>query len=130
MDDANVPCLLSLPYIAGINPEDKIYQNTRKMVLSSFNPYYAQGKFSGVGGPHSGMGMIWPLGYIMRAMTSKDDDEIKYCLDMIKKTHAGTGFIHESFNCNNPEQYTRSWFAWANTIFGELILKLVAEKRI
>ena len=130
MDDANVPSLISLPYIAGVNPDNEVYKNTRKMVLSSFNPYYAQGKYSGVGGPHTGNEMIWPLGYIMRAMTSKDIDEIRYCLQMLKETHADTGFIHESFFRNNPKQYTRDWFAWANTIFGELIVKLVDKQQI
>jgi meiotically up-regulated gene 157 (Mug157) protein len=63
----------------------------------------------------------------MQALTSKDDKEILTCLQMLRKTHAGTGFMHESFNKDNPEKYTRSWFAWANTIFGELILKIVKE---
>nr|WP_315146810.1 glycoside hydrolase family 125 protein [uncultured Flavobacterium sp.] len=130
MDDANVPSLISLPYIANIDPNSEVYQNTRKMVLSSYNPYYAQGKYSGVGGPHTGNEMIWPLSYIMRAMTSKDNDEIQYCIRMIKETHADTGFIHESFFRNNPKQYTRDWFAWANTIFGELIVKLANENKL
>jgi meiotically up-regulated gene 157 (Mug157) protein len=130
MDDANVPSLLSLPYIAGIDAETEVYKNTRKMVLSSANPYFSEGKYSGVGGPHTGKGTIWPLSYIMRAMTSNDNSEIKYCLQMIKETHAGTGFIHESFDRNDPGQYTRNWFAWANTIFGELVLKLHDERRL
>jgi meiotically up-regulated gene 157 (Mug157) protein len=100
------------------------------MVLSPFNPYFAQGKYSGVGGPHTGKEMIWPLSYVMRAMTSQSDEEIKYCVQMIKETQADTGFIHESFNRDDPKQYTRSWFAWANTIFGELILKLVKEQKL
>ena len=130
MDDANVPSLLSLPYIAGIDPNTPVYKNTRRMVLSNANPYYAEGKYSGVGGPHTGKEMIWPLSYIMRAMTSKDSMEIKYCIKMLKETHAGTGFIHESFHRDNPKQFTRSWFAWANTIFGEMILKLQNQKMI
>jgi uncharacterized protein len=129
MDDANVPDLLSLPYIAGIDPNSEVYRNTRRMLLSANNPYFEQGLYSGIGGPHSGQGMIWPLSYIMRAMTSRDDAEIGYCLKMLKETHAGTGFIHESFYKDDPNKYTRSWFAWANTIFGEMILKLVDEKK-
>lgn len=128
MDDANVPSLISLPYIAGINPEDEVYRNTRRLALSPFNPYFAEGKYKGVGGPHTGKEMIWPLSYVMRAMTSRDDEEIRYCLRMLKETHAGTGFMHESFHRDNPTLYTRSWFAWANTIFGELILKIASEK--
>lgn len=128
MDDANVPSLVSLPYIAGIDQNDPIWKNTRRLSLSSNNPYFAEGKFNGVGGPHTGREMIWPLGYIVRALTTHDDAEIIYCLQMLRDTHAGTGFIHESFNKNNPSDYTRSWFAWANTLFGELILKIAGEK--
>ncbi|MBK9357768.1 MAG: glycoside hydrolase family 125 protein [Bacteroidales bacterium] len=128
MDDANVPSLISLPYIAGIDLNDEIYRNTRKLVLSPFNPYFAEGKFTGVGGPHTGREMIWPLSYVIRALTSNDDDEIRYCLRMLKETHAGTGLMHESFHRDDPSKFTRSWFAWANTIFGELILKIAAEK--
>ncbi|MBK6965821.1 MAG: glycoside hydrolase family 125 protein [Bacteroidales bacterium] len=128
MDDANVPSLISLPYIAGLDPAGEVYQNTRKLSLSPFNPYFAEGKYKGVGGPHTGKEMIWPLSYVMRAMTSHDDEEIRYCLQMLKETHAGTGFMHESFDKNNPSNFTRSWFAWANTIFGELILKIADEK--
>jgi meiotically up-regulated gene 157 (Mug157) protein len=127
MDDANVPDLLSLPYIAGVDINDEFYQNTRRMVLSEYNPYYEQGRYSGIGGPHSGRGMIWPLSYIMRAMTSQTEEEIRYCIQMIKETHAGTGFIHESFYKDDPTRFTRSWFAWANTIFGEMVLKLADE---
>ncbi len=130
MDDANVPSLLSLPYIADVDPNSTVYKNTRRLVLSAENPYYAEGKYSGVGGPHTGKETIWPLSYIMRAMTSTDNEEIKHCVQMLKETHAGTGFIHESFDRNDPNKFSRSWFAWANTIFGELILKLIAEKII
>ncbi len=42
-------------------------------------------------------------------------------------TDAGTGFMHESFNVNDATDFTREWFAWQNTLFGELIIKLVAD---
>ena len=42
---------------------------------------------------------------------------------MLQKTHAGTGFMHESFHKDDPKKFTRSWFAWANTLFGELLWK-------
>ena len=125
MDDANVPSLLSLPYLGYISDKDKVYQNTRRFVLSSDNPYFYKGSAAeGIGGPHVGADMIWPMAIIMRAMTSNDPEEIESCIAMLKSTHAGTGYIHESFNKNNPAQFTRSWFAWANTLFGELVLKL------
>lgn len=130
MDDANVPNLLSIPYIGYTDTNDKIYINTRKFSLSEYNPWYHQGKFAnGIGGPHIGENKIWPLGLIMQALTSIDDEEILYCLKTLKNTHANTGFIHESFDVNNPNDFSRSWFAWANTLFGELILNLYLNKR-
>jgi meiotically up-regulated gene 157 (Mug157) protein len=46
---------------------------------------------------------------------------------MLKATHAGTGFMHESFHKNDASNFSRKWFAWANTLFGELIVKLYDE---
>lgn len=123
MDDANIPSLLSLPYLGYVGISDPIYQNTRKFILSTDNPYFYKGKFAeGIGGPHIGENMIWHMAIIMQAMTTNDKKEIKRCLDMLKATHAGTGFMHESFHKDNPEKFTRAWFAWVNTLFGELIL--------
>ena len=130
MDDANVPNLISIPYLGYKNYNDPIYQNTRKFLLSESNPYFLRGKFAeGISSPHTGFGKIWHLGIIMRAMTSQNNAEIKNCLSMLKKTHAETGFMHESFNPDNPKEYTRDWFAWANTILGEMILKIYNERK-
>ncbi len=129
MDDANVPNLLSIPYLGYSSVNDKIYQNTRKFSLSSSNPWFHEGKFAkGIGGPHIGENKIWPLGLIMQALTSQNDSEIIEILATLKNTHAGTGFIHESFDVDQPKDFTRSWFAWANTLFGELILYLYENK--
>ena len=129
IDDGNVPSLLSLPYIGAVKPGDKLYRNTRHLVLSDANPYYCHGKAAdGPGGPHVGMDMIWPLGLIVQGLTSTDDEEIRHCLSTLQKTHAGTGFMHEAFNKDDPTKFTRSWFAWANTIFGELVLKTLQER--
>lgn len=129
MDDANIPSLLALPYLNAVKLTDPLYQNTRKLVLSEDNPFFYKGTAAeGVGGPHVGKDMIWPMSIIMRAMTSTDDDEIRNCIAMLKKTHAGTGFMHESFNKDNPANFSRSWFAWANTLFGELLWKVYKEK--
>ncbi|WP_263602054.1 glycoside hydrolase family 125 protein [Chryseobacterium sp. PET-29] len=129
MDDANVPNLLSIPYLGYASKDDKIYQNTRKFSLSKTNPWFSEGKFAkGIGGPHIGEHKIWPLGLIMQALTTDNDEEIISCLKMLKATHAGTGFIHESFDVDHPEDFTRAWFAWANTLFGELILHLYKTK--
>ena len=130
MDDANVPSLLALPYLDAVPQNDPIYQNTRKFVLSGSNPYFYKGTAGeGIGGPHVGKdGMIWPLSIIARGLTSSDDAEIKHCIAMLKSTHAGTGFMHETFNKNDPADFTRTWFAWANTIFGEFLWKTYQQK--
>lgn len=129
MDDANVPNLLSIPYLGYRKKDDPVYKNTRAFILSTDNPFFFKGSSAeGIGGPHCGLDQIWPLGITMRALTSTDDKEILYCLKMLKTTHASTGFMHESFNKDRPEQFTRKWFAWSNTLFGELIIQLYNEK--
>ncbi len=130
MDDANVPSLLSLGYLNKDILKDKAYQDTRKFVLSEDNPFFFKGKAAeGIGGPHVGMDYIWPMSIIMRGLTSTDDKEIKNCLDMLQKTHAGTGFMHESFHKDDATKFTRKWFAWANTLFGEFVWKVYKERR-
>ncbi len=131
MDDANVPSLLAMPYLGDVDANDPIYQNTRKYVWSKDNPYFFKGTAGeGIGGPHIGYDMIWPMSIMMKAFTSRDEKEIQTCIKMLMDTDAGTGFMHESFNKDNPEKFTRAWFAWQNTLFGELILKQVNEGRI
>ena len=49
MDDANVPSLLSMPYLGWSDPGDQLYQRTREFVLSDDNPYH----YSGVRPPGS-----------------------------------------------------------------------------
>ena len=129
IDEPNMPNLLSLTYFGAAKKDDPIYQNTRKMIFSDSNPYFVKGKYAeGIGSDHTPKGYVWHLSLIARALTSDDDTEIAHCLDMIKATHAGTGFMHEGFDANKPSRYTRKWFAWANTLFGELILKVYHEK--
>jgi len=128
MDDANVPSLLSLPYLGALPASDPVYQNTRKFLLSQNNPFFFKGQAAeGIGGPHVGQDMIWPMSITMRALTSTDNQEIKNCIGMLKKTHGGTGFMHEAFHKDDPKKFTRSWFAWANTLFGELLWKTLEE---
>jgi meiotically up-regulated gene 157 (Mug157) protein len=130
MDDANVPSLLSLPYLTGNSVEKtQEYISTRKMLLSEDNPFFFKGNAGeGIGGPHTGMDYIWPMSITMRALTSNSDAEINHCLKMLVASHAGTGFMHESFHKDDASKFTRKWFAWANTLFGELIVKLYHEK--
>ena len=126
MDDANVPSLLATSYLTG---ETGVEKNTRDFILSESNPFFFKGKAAeGIGGPHVGMDYIWPMSIIMRGLTSKDDHEIKNCLLILQKTHAGTGFMHESFLKDDATKFTRKWFAWANTLFGELIWKIYNER--
>ena len=96
---------------------------------SDANPYFFKGSAAeGIGGPHIGAAMIWPMSLVMYALTSRDDGEIATALRMLKTTTAGTGFMHEAFNKDDPSKFTRPWFAWANTLFGELILDLAARR--
>ena len=128
-DDGNIPNLLSLPYLGAVKPNDKTYLNTRKLLLSADNPYWCIGKAAtGLGGPHVGVDMIWPLGVVIEGLTATKDSEIKQCLDTLQQTHAGTGFMHEAFHKDDPKKFTRSWFAWANTIFGEFVWKTYHER--
>lgn len=127
MDDANVPSLLGLPYLNS-SPDPALYARTRALVWSERNPWFFRGTAGeGIGGPHEGGGMIWPMSQTIFALTSSSGEEIRHALRMLKASTAGTGFIHESYNRNNVDDFTRPWFAWANTLFGELIAKLAAR---
>lgn len=131
MDDSNAPSLLSLPYLSDVSVSDPVYQNTRRYVWSENNPYFFRGTAGeGIGGPHVGYDMIWPMSVMMKAFTSTDDEEIASCIRSLLVTDNETGFIHESFHKNDPSNFTRPWFAWQNTLFGELILKLVNEGKL
>ena len=131
MDDANVPSLLAMPYLGCVSANDPIWQNTRRFVLSTDNPCYFEGTaLKGVGGPHVGLGWVWPMSIIMQAFTSSDDAEIRDCIRTLISTDAGTGFMHEAVWKDDPAKFTRSWFAWANTLFGELILDLYQNGKL
>lgn len=131
MDDANVPSLLAMSYLGDVPADDPIYMNTRRFVWSEANPYFHRGPAGeGIGGPHIWSEVIWPMSIMMKAFTSDDDDEIRDCICQLMTTDAGTGFMHESFHKDNAEVFTREWFAWQNTLFGELILKIVNDGRL
>lgn len=124
MDDANVPSLLSAPYLGYCDASDPIYVNTRKFILSEDNPYYFTGKvLRGIGSPHTDKGYVWPISLSLQGLTSNDDEEIESILDMLVASHAGTYYMHESIDADNEYNFSRSWFAWANSIFSELVLK-------
>ena len=131
MDDANVPSLLALGYLDPEMFNDPVYLNTRRFVWSEDNPYFKRGVAGeGIGGPHIGTESVWPMSIMMKAFTAQDDDEIRACLTQLLRTDAGTGFMHESFQKDDADDYTRPWFAWANTLFGELIVKLVNDGKL
>ncbi|MBQ7471598.1 MAG: glycoside hydrolase family 125 protein, partial [Prevotella sp.] len=128
MDDANVPSLLAMGYLGDVPMDDPIYQNTRRFLWSEDNPTFFRGKAGeGIGGPHIGYDMPWPMSIMMLAFTSTDDAEISHCIRLLTSTDDNTGFIHEAFNKDDAAKYSRPWFAWQNTLFGELILKLIAD---
>jgi meiotically up-regulated gene 157 (Mug157) protein len=128
MDDANVPSLLGLPYIES-SPDAELYGRTRRFVWSANNPWFFKGSAGeGIGGPHEGKDMIWPMAQMVYALTSQSDDEIRRAVSMLKVSSVGTGFMHESYFKDDPKRFTRTWFAWANTLFGELIGQLAANK--
>jgi meiotically up-regulated gene 157 (Mug157) protein len=128
MDDANVPSLLGLPYLES-SPDAAVYARTRNFVWSESNPWFFRGTAGeGIGGPHIGPDMIWPMSQIIYGLTSNSDAEIARAIQMLKTSSAGMGFMHESYNKDAPSQFTRAWFAWANTLFGEFIAKTAQRK--
>ncbi|MES1154678.1 MAG: glycoside hydrolase family 125 protein, partial [Rhodanobacter sp.] len=125
MDDANAPSLSSMAYLGAMPMDNPTYRRTRALAWTHRNPYFFSGSAAeGIGGPHEGLRMIWPMSITMRALTTHDAGEIRQCLQWLKTTHAGTGFMHEAFDQDDPKHFTRAWFAWANTLFGELIVEL------
>lgn len=128
MDDPGYPSLMSMPFLGFLEKNNQIYVNTRRRILSKKNPFYIKGKLGeGLASPHSARRNIWPLFTIMRGLTSSDENEIKECLDLLKKTAEKTGFMHESVNIDNADDYTRSWFAWANSFFGYFMNKVIED---
>ena len=126
MDDANVPSLMSLPYLGYCAKDDEMYLNTRNFVLSKSNPYFFEGKAAkGVGSPHTPKDYIWHIALVMEALTSAKEEDTERILNLLMSTDADTGFMHEGFDCNNPYEFTRSWFAWANTLFAIFVIDKV-----
>ena len=128
MDDANVPSLLSIPYIGYREIHDEIYQNTRKFILSKNNPYYYEGSFaSGIGSPHTPPEYIWHIALSMQGLTTNNKDEINSLVKTLIQCDGDTGFMHEGFHKDNPKKFTRDWFAWSNSLFADFIYKKLKE---
>ncbi|MCU6453437.1 glycoside hydrolase family 125 protein, partial [Sphingomonas sp. A2-49] len=129
MDDANVPSLSGLGYLGCVPAGDPLWQRTSEACWSDANPWFFRGRAGeGIGGPHVGAGQIWPMSLTIRALTATDNATIRACLRMLRDTDGGTGFIHESFDRDDPAKFTRAWFAWANGLFGELIVHLARTR--
>jgi meiotically up-regulated gene 157 (Mug157) protein len=129
MDDANVPSLLSIPYLGYRARTDPVYLNTRRFVLSAENPYYFEGRVArGIGSPHTPAGYIWPMALAMQGLTASDPDEQRAVLRTLVASAAGTQLMHESFHPDDPRQFTRPWFAWANSLFAQLVLEWSRER--
>ncbi len=126
IDDANVPSLLSIPYIGYSAADDEIYLNTRRFLLSADNPYYYCGKYArGIGSPHTPHNYVWHMSLAMQGLTSNDDVEKREMLDMIVSTDAGKRHLHEGFDVDNPCNYTREWFTWPEALFAEFVEKCI-----
>ncbi|MEK5440320.1 MULTISPECIES: glycoside hydrolase family 125 protein [unclassified Fredinandcohnia] len=128
MDDANVPSLLSAPYLGYLPYNDTTYLNTRQFLLSRDNPYYYEGKYAnGIGSPHTPDHYIWHIALAIQGMTTTSEEEKQQILTYFKNTDGGTNYMHEGFNADCPEEFTRDWFAWANTMFSEFVLSLTGK---
>ena len=128
MDDANIPSLISAPYLGYTTTDDPIYRNTRKMLLSSDNPYYYEGKCAkGIGSPHTPPHYVWHMALAMQGMTSDDKEEMKQILDMLTNCDGGTGYMHEGFHVDDPTVFTRPWFTWPDSLFCEFVNKCMDE---
>eukprot|EP00873_Tetraselmis_striata_P021743 jgi/Tetstr1/442007/TSEL_030188.t1 len=129
MDDANIPSLMSIPYI-GYRADPEVYANTKRFILSPDNPTYAEsrdGTIRGFGSPHTAAASrnnIWPMGQITQGLASASREEKLDVLRQLVATTGGSGMMHESYDPNNPRRFTRGWFAWANSLFAELVMSL------
>jgi meiotically up-regulated gene 157 (Mug157) protein len=135
MDDANVPSLMSIPYL-GYDYDLEVYANTRRFILSSDNPTYQKstnsitGEVEGYGSPHMKGAIhnnIWPMSLAVQGLTSEEPEEKVRLVETLVKATAGTGWMHESFDVRDPKRFTRSWFCWADSLFAELVMSMTSQ---
>lgn len=129
MDDANLPNLLSIPYLKFTSSEDKVYQTTKSYVLSKENPYFFQGKYMrGVGSSHTPKGYVWPISIATEGLVSDERWQQKQLLKGIVEINGDKG-CHESIDVNNLQHYTRESFSWADMMYCLLYLKYIGYTR-
>ena len=135
MDDANVPSLLSAPYL-GYKYDNDAYANTKRFIFSKSNPTYQSGtnpitgQIDGYGSQHMRSAIwqnIWPMSMAMRGLTSDVVEEKLQIIEQLHKASAGTSWMHESFDVNNPKKFTRPWFCWADALFAELVMSVTDQ---
>ncbi|HTU81538.1 MAG TPA: glycoside hydrolase family 125 protein [Candidatus Acidoferrales bacterium] len=130
MDDANMPNLTTMPNFGWCADDDPVYRNTRRFTLSFANPYYYTGKYAtGLGSPHTPKGWVWPLGIIGAAFSATKPEEIEKAIAMLDASDTLNGLMHESVNPNDPSQFTRPEFGWANAFWADLLFRSVAGYR-
>jgi uncharacterized protein len=122
-DDANIPSLLSAPYIGYTTPNDRYYENTRKFLLSADNPLFYQGQVArGIGSLHTPDHWIWPLAMIVEGLTATTDNEKQDVLTQLLASDPGDHLLHESFDPDDPKRFTREDFGWPNALFSEFVM--------
>ena len=122
LDDANVPSLLSLPYLGFCEPDDPLYRSTRDWVLGPRNPSWVPGPLSGVSSTHGRRGWVWPLAIATEGLTSLEASEMEEAARRIEATVTGELLLHESVDPADPRRYRRRWFSWADMLYVELVL--------
>lgn len=122
-DDANIPSLLAAPYFGYTAPGDRYYENTRRFLLSQDNPSFYQGlKARGIGSYHTPDKWVWPLALIVEGMTATTRPEKQDVLAQLLNSDPGDHLLHESFNPDDPRQFTRQDFGWPNSLFSEFVM--------
>ncbi len=122
-DDANIPSLLASPYFGYAAPGDRYYENTRRFLLSQDNPSFYQGvKARGIGSYHTPDKWVWPLALIVEGMTATTQPEKQDVLSQLLNSDPGDHLLHESFNPDDPRQFTRQDFGWPNSLFSEFVM--------
>lgn len=127
MDDANIPNLLTLPFLGLVPRFEPTYTNTRRFSLSPDNPYFYRGTYgAGLGSPHTRTGWVWPLGLIGQGLTASTAGEVDDSIAQLRALDGKRGLFYESIDPNQPWHFTRSEFGWANALYAELIFRCVA----